>query len=122
MAKFEKVLHGDLDEINQKLAKGICVICSKTQKRGSWTTAAGNVRCIVTVFERYAAKVFRDDDWQPQPHCSLSLTLFDTGEEIRLCAITAGSGPDSAYFFSSGDEKDLMSALKSTLDILDDII
>ena len=122
MAKFEKVLHGDLDEIDRKIGQGIAAIASDTVKRDSWTTTAGDVRCIFTVFEKVARKIWEDGEYKDQPHYSLSVALVDTGEEIRLCAITAGSNQALYFIPGDGPEGGLMGALKTTLEILDQII
>ena len=122
MAKFEKTLHGDLDEIARKIGQGIPAIVPDTVKRDSWTTTAGNVRCIFTVFEKVARKEWTGTEYKDRPHYSLSVALVDTGEEIRLCAITAGSNQALYFIPGDGPEGALLGALKVTLEIMDKII
>ena len=122
MAKFEKVLHGDLDEIDRKLSQCMGILSSDTVKRDSWTTTVGEVRCIFTVFEKVARKEWTGTEYKDRPHYSLSLALVDTGEEIRLCAITAGSNQALYFIPGDGPEGGLMGALKTALEIMDHII
>lgn len=124
MPQLEKTLHGDLDEIHRKLAHVICSVCSPTTKRGTWTTTAGDVRCILTVFEKHSKNIWneKDREWKLQPHCSMTLNLIDTGEEIRLFAITAGGSQELYYNPYPSLEGELIGALKIALDVMDDVI
>lgn len=122
MAKLEKTLHGDLDEIDRKIGQGITAVQDDIIIRDSWTTTSGNVRCIFTVFEKPARRTWEDGEYKEQPHYSLSLALVDTGEEIRLCAITAGSNKALYFIPGDGPEGGLMGALKTALEIMDQII
>lgn len=140
MPQLEKNLHGDLDEINRKIGHGVCSICSMTTKRGTWDTTLGDVRCLLTVFEKHAPKEYvgaipeapayprtiRTDyssgDYKDGPHYSMAVTLLGKGDEVRICAITSGSG-NALYFLPfSGAEYELYEALDITLNQLDNII
>ena len=122
MPKVEKTLQGDIDEIDKKLTHAICSICPLTTKRASWTTTAGGVKCILSVYEKHAKKVWDGEMWKDQPHYSLSVNLVDTGEEIRLCGITSGSSQEMYFIPDAGPEGELMDALNVSLEILDRII
>ena len=122
MAQHEAVLHGDLEEIERKLNLGIIALSPNTGKRGSWTTTVGNVRCDLLVYEKNAPRVWVNGEHVDQPHYSLSITLVDTGEEIRLCAITSGSNPAPYFLPGSGADAALLEPLKLTLEALDRII
>ena len=115
MGKLEKTLNMDLDELSRKIDHGVCSICSMTIKRDEWSTEAGDVKCIVKVFEKCSNK--KDGN-----HASMAVTLVRTGDEVRLCAIT--SGTSNALFFIpyDGCEGELSGALGITLNILDDMI
>lgn len=121
MSKFETTLHGDLDEIERKISQCMGILAADTVKRDSWTTTVGDVRCIFDIFEKVARKIWKDGEYKDQPHYSLSLALVDTGQEIRLCAITAGSNQALYFIPGDGPEGELMGALKTALEILDNI-
>lgn len=114
MPQLEKVLHGDLDQIRGKLTHSICSNCPMTTVRGSWETTVGGTRCVTVMYEKHARK--------PDPHYAMAVTLVDTGGEVRLGAITAGSAQDMYFIPDSGAEYDLFAALSITLDMWDSII
>ena len=122
MAKFEKVLHGDLKEIDRKIGLGIAALSPNTGKRDSWTTTEGDVTCMFMVYEKNAPRVWVNGEHKDQPHYTLSITLVDTGKEIRLCAITAGCNQALYFIPGDGPEGSLMGALKTTLEIMNQII
>ena len=122
MPQLEKTLQGDIEDINKKLAHSICSNCALTSKRGAWTTTVGDIKCIVTVFEKHAKKIWSGEEWKDQPHYALTLTLLDTGEEVRLFAITSGSGQGTYFIPDAGPEGELMDVLNTSLNILDKII
>lgn len=115
MAKLTKVLHGDLDEISQKIDDGICNLCDHTSKREEWTTEGEGFKCIMKLFEKHALS-------EGSPHATMAVTLLQTGDEIRLCAFSGGTS--NAFFLNpyNGCEGQLNGALSLTLSILDDII
>ncbi len=82
MAKFERRLTGDFDTVLDYLGKGILrgSVSASYEDGSSWSD--GDVRCAVSVFERYSA--FGGN------RVSLTLTLVGRGEELFLSAITAG--------------------------------
>ena len=122
MAKFEKVLHGDLEELAGKITQGITSISPDTDRRDSWSTTVGDVKCTFMVFEKNAPRVWIDGEQKDQPHYTLSITMVDTGREIRLCAIAAGCNQARYAIPGDGPEGKLIGALKLTLSILDQII
>lgn len=119
MSKFEKTLHGDLDVISRKIENGMIAALANTVKRESWTTTVGDVRCYATVYEKVARKEWTGSEFKDRPHYSLSLTLVDTGEEIRLCAITSGCNQGLYFIPGDGGEGALMASLKTALEIMD---
>ena len=122
MAQFEKTLKGDLKEIVEKITLGVTALSPSTGLRGSWSTTAGDVKCTLLVFEKVAPRIWVEGEHRDQPHYTLSVTLVDTGEEIRLCAIAAGSNLAPYFIPEAGPEGALLGALKTTVDILDLII
>lgn len=140
MPKLEKTFERDIEELNKKIGLGVCAICSGTRKRGTWDTTLDGVRCMVTLFEKFASKVYAGedrempdypetvyraystDDYKDQAHVSMTVTLVGNDKEVRLFAITAGTGHETYFYPYPGGEGELMGALNITLDILDDII
>lgn len=124
MPQLDKVLHGNLDEIEKKLNGALFAQIPLLCKRGSWTTTAGGVTCRMLVYEQNAKRIWdkEAEEWKEQPHYSLSITMVDTGEEVRLCGITAGSSQDMYFIPDSGAEYGMFEALSITLDMWDFII
>lgn len=143
MPQIEKVLHGDLQNIEDKIHFGMFSICPLTMKRGRWETTVNGVKSVLIVYEQHAMPVYKKpdklpEDWpedytpswfnlpaqdyfQQAPHYSLSIMLVDTGEEIRLVAMSSGSGQDHLFIPDSGGEFGIYEALDLTLENLDTI-
>lgn len=147
MPQLEKTLNYDLVNLEKKINTGIITQCPLTFKRGRWETTIDDVRTILIVYEQHANPVYEkpgdppqwmkedwDDDYKPswfniyareyhkpQPHYTLSITMAVKGDEIRLCAMTSGSGQDHLFIPDSGAEYGLFEALDITLNNLDNI-
>ena len=90
MAKMEKKITGDFDEVLRKIEGGIMSGSVSASLEDKSDFSLGDSRCSVRVFERYS--------WMGGNRVSLSVTLFQSGNnEIRLSAIT--SGGSQALFF-----------------------
>ena len=89
MAKYEKVLTGNFDAILNHIVSGILNGSSSASLEGSSDFNSDTARCSVRVFERYSSA--------GNNRVSLSVTLFQNGDEIHLSAIT--SGGSQAMFF-----------------------
>lgn len=89
MAILEKKLRGDFDALLNKVEKAVLdgSVSATLEESADYTTAQG--RCSIRVFERYS--------YAGGNRVSMSVTLFQAGEEIHLCAIT--SGGSQAMFF-----------------------
>lgn len=115
MPKVNKTLHGDVELIAKKIAHGIGSFGNMIGKRDEWTSEDSGHRVIVQVYEKQNLK--------PEgPHYTLTVALFDTGEEIRLFATTSGGWMQ--YFNNPypNVEGELTSVLGTVLNVLDDII
>lgn len=82
MAKYEKHLTGNFDELLELVTDGVLNgSMSASYENGSdWTN--GTVRCAVRVFERYS--------YMGGNRVSMNVTLVGKGEELFLTAITSG--------------------------------
>ena len=89
MAKSEWTLSGDFDALLQKIETGILQGSMSASLEAASDFREGGARCSVRVFERYSAI--------GSNRVSMSVTLFQNGDEIHLSAITAGGS--QAMFF-----------------------
>lgn len=90
MAKMERVLQGNFDDILDRVESGVMRGSLSASLEDSSDFSDGSTRCAVRVFERYSAL--------GSNRVSLNVTLFQgTDGIIRLSAIT--SGGSQAMFF-----------------------
>ena len=90
MAKMERTLIGDFNEILNRIETGIMRGSVSASLEDSSDFASGSTHCAVRVFERYSAL--------GSNRVSLNVTLFQgTDGIIHLSAIT--SGGSQAMFF-----------------------
>ena len=90
MAKYEKHLTGNFDELLELVTDGVLngSMSASYEDGSDWTN--GTVRCAVRVFERYS--------YMGGNRVSMNVTLFQAGNgPIQLSAIT--SGGSQAMFF-----------------------
>lgn len=143
MPQLEKTLKIGLKELEDKINLGFFQ-SPLTYKRGRWETTVNGVKSVLIVYEQHAERVFVkpadppewmkdwDEDYKPsweniftrdymqqQPHFSISIMLVEHGDEIRLCAMTSGSGEEQYGSSDSGGEYGLFETLDITLNILD---
>ena len=90
MAKLERTLNGDYNSILKRITDGIMGGSVSASLEDSSDFRSGDARCSVRVFERYS--------YAGGNRVSLSVTLFQNGDDaIHLSAIT--SGGSQAMFF-----------------------
>ena len=90
MAKLERIVSGDFDQILSKIKAGILSGSMSASLEDSSDFSFNGARCSVCVFERYS--------WTGSNRVSLCVTLFQSGEsDIMISAIT--SGGSQAMFF-----------------------
>lgn len=89
MAKYEKTLTGDFNEILNRIESGILNGSISASLEDSSDFYEDGTRCSVRVFERYS--------YMGGNRVSLNVTLFGTGDKIYISAIT--SGGSQAMFF-----------------------
>ena len=89
MAKLEKTITGNFNEILHRIEDGIIngSISASLEERSDFRI--GDTHCSVRVFERYS--------FMGKNRVSLNVTLFGNGDTIQLSAIT--SGGSQAMFF-----------------------
>lgn len=91
MAKLERNINGNFDQLLFDIETGILNGSMSASLEDSSNFQSGNARCSVRIFERYS--------YAGGNRVSLSVTLFQNGEyePIQLSAITAGGS--QALFF-----------------------
>lgn len=82
MAKFERTITGDFDDVLDRLHQGVLEGSSSASYEDGSDYTAGDVRCAVRVYERYS--------WSGGNRVSMNLTLVGRGRELFLSAITSG--------------------------------
>ncbi|MBE6031018.1 MAG: hypothetical protein E7225_05420 [Clostridiales bacterium] len=82
MAKLERTLRGDFNQILEMIERGILEGSMSATLEESSDFRDGDARCSVRVFERYS--------YLGGNRLSLNVTLFTNGDGIKLSAITAG--------------------------------
>ena len=82
MAKLERTLSGDFNQLIKKIETGILNGSMSASLEDSSDFYSGDARCSVRVFERYS--------YAGGNRVSMTVTLFQKGnDEIRLSAITS---------------------------------
>lgn len=90
MAKIERVINRDFDQLLSTIEDGIINGSVSASLEDSSDFRSQDARCSVRVFERYS--------YTGGNRVSLNVTLFQNGEEpVHLSAITAG-GSQAVFF------------------------
>ena len=108
MAKLEKTLSGNFNQILRNIEEGILSGSSSATLEESSNFISGDARCSVRVFERYS--------YTGSNRVSLSVTLFQNGDEpIRLSAITSGGSQAAFFKINTFGEKAFLDKLKEII-------
>lgn len=90
MSKIEKTLVYDFDKLLTLIEDGVINTSKTATLEESTDFQSGNSRCSIRVFERYSMT--------GSNRLSLSVTVFQSGDEpIHLSAITSG-GAETVFF------------------------
>ena len=89
MAKLEKTITGNFNEILHRIEDGIVKGSISANLEEGSDFYLGDIRCSVRVFERYS--------FMGNNRVSLNVTLFGNGDTVHISAIT--SGGSQAVFF-----------------------
>ncbi len=108
MAKLEKTLNGNFNQILKKIEEGILNGSTSATLEESSNFTSGDARCSIRVFERYSLT--------GSNRVSLNVTLFQNGEEpIRLSAITSGGSQATFFKINTFGEEAFLDKLKEIL-------
>ena len=108
MAKMERTLHGDFNEILGRIETGIIKGSVSASLEDSSDFSDGSSRCAVRVFERYSA--------MGSNRVSLSVTLFEGKDGvIHLSAITSGGSQAMFFKINTFGERAFLDKLEALL-------
>ncbi len=108
MAKLEKILYGDFDNILSKIETGIMNGSASASLEDASDFYDGDARCSVRVFERYS--------YAGGNRVSMNVTLFQNGNgDIKLSAITSGGSQAVFFKVNTWGEETFLDKLKELL-------
>lgn len=108
MAKLERTLNGDFNQIIKKIENGILNGSMSASLEDSSDFQSGDARCSVRVFERYS--------YAGGNRVSMNVTLFQNGnDEIRLSAITSGGSQAVLFKINTWGEEAFLDKLREIL-------
>ena len=109
MAKLERSINGNMNELLNRIESGILNGSMSASLEDASDFESGTARCSVRVFERYSCAGSNRD--------SLSVTLFQNGDEpIQLSAITAGGSQAVFFKINTLGEESFLEKLIKLLD------
>lgn len=107
MAKYEKVMQGNFNEILNRIENGILNGSVSASLEDESDFFSNGARCSVRVFERYS--------YMGGNRVSLSVTLFQSGDRIHLSAITSGGSQAMFFKVNTFGEEAFLDKLKEIL-------
>ena len=110
MAKLERSLQGDFDDVLSRLHDGILSGSVSASYEDGSDYSAGGVRCAVRVYERYSMAGGN--------RVSLNLTLVGSGRELFLSAITSGGSQAMFFKINTWGEEAFLDCLRDAVQSL----
>ena len=108
MAKLERKLSGDFNQLIKKIETGILNGSMSASLEDSSDFYSGDSRCSVRVFERYS--------YAGGNRVSMSVTMFQNGnDEIHLSAITSGGSQAVLFKINTLGEEAFLDKLREIL-------
>lgn len=108
MAKLERNLTGDFNQVLARLEDAVLSGSVSASLEDSSYIAMGDVRCAVRMYERYS--------WTGGNRVALSLTLVGRGDRLHLTAITAGGSQAMFFKVNTWGEEAFLDTLAQALD------
>lgn len=109
MAKLEKTIMGDFDEILHKIENGIMAGSISASYEDGSDFRVGDIRCSVRVFERYS--------YMGKNRVSLNVTLFGNGDTVHISAVTSGGSQAMFFKINTFGEEAFLDKLREILDL-----
>lgn len=110
MAKYEKQVHGDFDEILNRLHEAVISGSTTASYEDGSDFTQGDFRCAVRVYERYS--------WTGANRVSMTLTLTGSNDEYFLSVITSGGSQALFTKINTIGEESFLETIISTVDAL----
>ena len=107
MAKFTYSLTGDFDRILKRIEQGVLDASTSATLEDGWDVREGDSRCSVRVFERYS--------YAGGNRVSMNVTLFQSGNAVRICAITSGGSQAMFFKVNTWGEETFLDTLKDVI-------
>ena len=107
MAKLEKTIKGNFNEILRRIENGIVNGSITASLEESSDFRIGDTRCSVRVFERYS--------YLGNNRVSLNVTLFGSADTIHLSAITSGGSQAMFFKINTFGEEAFLDKLREIL-------
>lgn len=107
MAKLERTFSANFDSLLQKIERGVLDGSASATLEESADYRGTDSRCSVRVFERYS--------WTGSNRVSMSVTLYQTGNTIKLCAITSGGSQATLFKVNTLGEEAFLETLEKIL-------
>lgn len=108
MAKLERIINGEFNQLLKKIEDGILYGSISASLEETSDFCDGYARCSVRVFERFS--------WAGGNRLSLSVTLFQNAEgPIHLSAITSGGSQALFLKVNTIGEEAFLNKLKELL-------
>ena len=108
MAKLEKTLNRNIDELRNTIIDGILEGSMSATLEDQSSFKAGQARCEMIVFERYS--------YLGENRVSMNVTLFQYGDEpVRLSAITSGGSQAVFWKINTLGEESFLEKLEEIL-------
>lgn len=110
MAKLERSINENFDQLLLNIESGILNSSMSASLEESSDFRSGSARCSVRVFERYS--------YTGGNRVSMSVTLFQNGEDdpVQLSAITAGGSQAVFFKINTWGEEAFLDKLSEMLD------
>ena len=108
MAKFERTITGDFDDVLDRLHQGVLEGSSSASYEDGSDYTAGDMRCAVRMYERYS--------WSGGNRVSMNLTLVGRGRELFLSAITSGGSQAVLFKVNTWGEEAFLDTLRAVAD------
>lgn len=108
MAKLERFLHGDFDEILRSIEDTVMNSSISVSLEETSDFNAGDVSCAVRVYERYS--------YMGKNRVSMSITLLKAEDRIFLSAITSGGSQAVFFKINTFGENSFLNTIRDTVD------
>lgn len=109
MAKLERTLQGDFNELLQRIERGVLNASFSASLEESSDFQEGGARCSVRVFERYS--------YAGGNRVSMSVTLFQNGGAVQMSAVTSGGSQAVFFKINTWGEEAFLETLAEVLNI-----